>query len=97
MELAQVLHDDLELRGIDCLVDDRDQRAGVKFKDADLIGFPLRIVLGDKGLAEGKLEIKWRWEKGSTMLPVGEAATTIAAMLDEERKTSSRFRASQDI
>jgi len=97
MGLAQVLHDEWESRGIDCLVDDRDQRAGVKFKDADLIGFPLRIVIGDKGLAEGKLEIKWRWEKGSTMLPIEGAASTIATMLDEERNTSTHFRASRDI
>jgi len=85
----------LEQRGIDCIVDDRDQRAGVKFKDADLIGFPLRIVIGDKGLAEGKLEIKWRWEKESTMLPIADAVSVLAATLDEERHTGERFRAAQ--
>ena len=97
MELTKTLHDGLEERGIDCIVDDRDQRAGVKFKDADLIGFPLRIVIGDKGLAEGKLEIKWRWEKASTMLPIEYAVLMIAAMLDEERKTSKRFRENRNI
>jgi len=96
MKLAQKLHDELEERGIDCLIDDRDQRAGVKFKDADLIGFPLRIVLGEKGLADGNLEIKWRWEKESTMLPVEEAVEVIASMLTEERKTSRRFRAKSE-
>ena len=95
MELAQTLHDELEKRGIDCIVDDRDHRAGVKFKDSDLIGFPLRIVIGDKGLAEGKLEIKWRWEKESTMLPIADAVSTLATMLDEERCTSERFRAAR--
>jgi len=85
----------LEQRGIDCIVDDRDQRAGVKFKDADLIGFPLRIVIGDKGLAEGKLEIKWRWEKESTMLPIDGATATLASMLDEERRTCERFKATK--
>ena len=95
MELSQVLHDGFEKRGIDCIVDDRDQRAGVKFKDADLIGFPFRIVIGEKGLAEKKLEIKWRWEKESTMLPVEGAVHAIAAMLDEERRTSQRFRAAK--
>ena len=95
MELAKALHDGLEERGIDCIVDDRDQRPGVKFKDADLVGFPLRIVIGEKGLAEGNLEIKWRWESGSTMLSVSEAVSAIAAMLDEERKTSKRFQASR--
>ena len=95
MELSKMLHDELEQRGIDCIVDDRDQRAGVKFKDADLIGFPLRIVIGDKGLAEGKLEIKWRWEKESTMLPIADAVSVLAATLDEERHTGERFRAAQ--
>ena len=91
MELAKTLHDELEEQGIDCLVDDRDQRAGVKFKDADLIGFPLRMVIGEKGLAEGKVEIKWRWEKESTMLPIADAVSTLTAMLNDERKTSKRF------
>ena len=95
MELAQSLHDGLEESGIDCIVDDRDQRAGVKFKDADLIGFPLRIVIGEKGLAGGNLEIKWRWDSTPTMLPIKGACSSIAAMLDEERKTSRRFRESR--
>ncbi|MDR0327653.1 MAG: proline--tRNA ligase [Planctomycetaceae bacterium] len=95
MELAQKLHDELTERGVDCIVDDRDQRAGVKFKDADLIGFPLRIVIGDKGLASGMLEIKWRWEKESTLLPIADAVADLAEMLGDERQTSRRFRESQ--
>ena len=97
MKLAKTLHDELVERGIDCLVDDRDHRAGVKFKDADLIGFPLRIVLGEKGLAEGKFEIKWRWDKESTFLPIEGAASAIAVLLDRERKTGERFHAHHDI
>jgi len=96
MELAKTLHDDLEALGIDCIVDDRDQRAGVKFKDADLIGIPLRIVIGDKGFAVGQLEIKWRWETVSTMLPIEGAVSTLATMLDKERRTSERFRVAKD-
>jgi prolyl-tRNA synthetase len=92
MELAKTLHDGLEAQGIDCIVDDRDQRAGVKFKDADLIGFPLRIVIGEKGLADGKVEIKWRWEKESTMLSITDAISTLTTMLSEERQTGERFR-----
>jgi prolyl-tRNA synthetase len=91
MQLAAELHDELEQRGIDCIVDDRDQRPGVKFKDADLIGFPFRIVIGEKGLAEGKIEIKWRWEKNSEMIPVKDAAETIVQWIDTERKTNDRF------
>ncbi|MCL2709430.1 MAG: proline--tRNA ligase [Planctomycetaceae bacterium] len=96
MKLAKTLHDELEASGIDCIVDDRDQRGGVKFKDADLIGFPLRMVIGDKGLAAGQLEIKWRWEGTSTMLPIEGAAATLADMLDKERRTSERFRAAKN-
>jgi prolyl-tRNA synthetase len=96
MDIAQSIHDELEGRGVDCIVDDRDQRAGVKFKDADLIGFPLRIVIGDKGLASGTLEIKWRWDKESTMLPIAGAAAALAEMLSEERKTGKQFREKQN-
>ena len=96
MELAKTLHDTLEASGVDCIVDDRDQRAGVKFKDADLIGFPLRIVIGDKGLTEGKIEIKWRWSKESTLLPIVGAVDLLTEMLDEERKTATRFKRSRE-
>ncbi len=95
MTLARKLHDELESRGIDCMVDDRDQRAGVKFKDADLIGFPLRIVIGEKGLASGEIELKWRWEKQSEMLSIDGAVERIAEMLDQERKSGERFRKSR--
>ena len=92
MDLATKLHDDLIAANVDCILDDRNQRPGVKFKDADLIGFPLRIVLGEKGLAEGKVEVKWRWEKNSEMLPLEGIAEKIAAIITEERKTQTRFK-----
>ncbi|MDR1141129.1 MAG: proline--tRNA ligase [Planctomycetaceae bacterium] len=92
MKLADELARNLQTRGqIDCLIDDRDQRAGVKFKDIDLIGFPLRVVIGDKGLAENKLEIKWRWEKETTMIPINEAVETITHWIKSERETGERF------
>ena len=50
----------LEAAGVDVLIDDRDQRPGVKFKDVDLIGIPLRVVIGERGLKEGTIEVKWR-------------------------------------
>ncbi len=67
-EVADRLHKELSARGIDVLVDDRDQRPGVKFKDADLIGIPLRIVLGDKGLAVGQVELKARSSREPEMV-----------------------------
>ncbi|NLX12799.1 MAG: proline--tRNA ligase [Phycisphaerales bacterium] len=60
MATARQLHDVLTERGIDVLLDDRDSRAGVKFKDADLIGIPIRVTVGKKTLAEGQVELKMR-------------------------------------
>ena len=57
---ADKLYDQLNAAGIDTLLDDRDARPGVKFADADLIGFPVRINVGDRGLKEGKVEVKRR-------------------------------------
>jgi prolyl-tRNA synthetase len=54
------LHDELEAAGVEVLLDDRDERPGVKFKDCDLIGLPLRIVIGPKNLAQGKAEVRPR-------------------------------------
>ena len=61
------------------LLDDRDVRAGVKFKDADLVGIPLRVVIGERGLKDGKLEIKWRWDKQAELIDLDTAAETIIA------------------
>ena len=60
MKLAKQYYDELTQRGIEVILDDRDDRPGVKFKDADLIGFPFRIALGEKSLAKGEVEIKPR-------------------------------------
>ncbi len=77
-EVAQVASDleaALEAAGIDTLVDDREERPGVKFKDADLIGFPVRVVVGAKGLKSGGVEIKRRDEdKTKTRIVAPEAA-----------------------
>ena len=86
------LYDELTAAGIEVLQDDRDVRAGVKFKDADLIGIPLRVVIGERGLKEGKLEIKWRWDKDAEMIDLDGAAETIAQLIREERKDNRRFR-----
>ena len=92
MKVAQQLHDQLAAAGIDVLLDDRDCRAGVKFKDADLIGVPLRVVIGERGLKEGKLEIKWRWEKEAEKIDLDGAAKTLADLIREERRELARFR-----
>ena len=59
-QVADRLHDELNAAGIDTLLDDRDARPGVKFADADLIGIPIRINVGERGLKEGNVELKSR-------------------------------------
>jgi prolyl-tRNA synthetase len=66
-----------EAAGADVLVDDRAERPGVKFKDADLIGLPLRLTVGGKGLKEGVFELKWRKAKEVTKIPVAEAERAV--------------------
>ncbi len=85
-DVAQIAFDleaELEAKGVDVLVDDRVERPGVKFKDADLIGFPVRIVVGAKGLEKGGVEIKRRDEDKSAVriVPPAEAAATVADLL----------------
>jgi len=60
MQLAENFYAELTAQGVDVILDDRDERPGVKFKDADLVGFPVRIALGEKSLAKGEVEIKPR-------------------------------------
>ena len=60
MRLAEKIYAELTARGVDVILDDRDERPGVKFKDADLVGFPIRIGIGEKSLAKGEIEIKPR-------------------------------------
>jgi prolyl-tRNA synthetase len=72
----------LEQAGIEVLYDDREERAGVKFKDADLIGLPLRIAVGKKGLAEGKAEFKLRGQKDAELVPLGEVAARARTLVD---------------
>lgn len=60
MDAAERLYEALTAKGIEVLLDDRDERAGVKFKDADLIGIPIRVTIGPKKLAEDKVEVRLR-------------------------------------
>jgi prolyl-tRNA synthetase len=60
MQLAEKMYADLTARGVDVIIDDRDERPGVKFKDSELVGFPIRIGIGEKSLVKGEVEIKPR-------------------------------------
>ncbi len=83
MDLAKKLGAAAEKAGAEALIDDRAERPGVKFKDADLIGIPLRITIGGKGLKEGIVELKWRKSKDVTKVPLSEAESRIAAAVAE--------------
>jgi prolyl-tRNA synthetase len=76
MEVAERLYTELNQMGIETILDDRDERAGVKFKDADLIGIPFRIVTG-RSLKDGKVEVVQRATKQSQDIPVGDVGKTI--------------------
>jgi prolyl-tRNA synthetase len=87
-ELAKVAEEvvaALSQAGLDVLYDDRDERAGVKFKDADLLGIPVRVAIGKKGLAEGKVEWKLRRGKQVDLVPVAQVGAKAKALLAEPR------------
>lgn len=68
---ADRLYETLTAAGLDVLYDDRDERAGVKFNDADLLGIPIRVVLGERGLQEGVAEVKLRWRNEVEKIALG--------------------------
>ncbi|GAB4386351.1 MAG: proline--tRNA ligase [Phycisphaerales bacterium] len=83
-ETADTIAAALSVRGLDVLIDDRDERPGVKFKDADLVGIPVRVTIGAKALAEGNVEVKHRRDKSKgELVPVIEASARCAALLEE--------------
>jgi prolyl-tRNA synthetase len=83
---AKKLYEELTAAGIDVLYDDRDERPGVKFKDADLIGIPFRLAIGKKGVAEGVVELKRRNGTEVRKLKIDEAVKIVVAEIQAERK-----------
>ncbi|MDH4140364.1 MAG: proline--tRNA ligase [Coriobacteriia bacterium] len=83
--VAERMWRELAEAGVEVIIDDRDERAGVKFADNDLIGFPYQVVVGKKGLAEGAVEFKDRATGERTMLALDEAVEHVAALIAEER------------
>jgi prolyl-tRNA synthetase len=80
-EVADRLHTELTNAGIEVLYDDRDARPGVKFADAEQLGIPHRIVVGERGLETGKLEYRGRRDTESTEFPLDNAVTFIRARM----------------
>ena len=80
MQTAEKFYAELTARGVDVILDDRDERPGVKFKDADLVGFPIRIALGEKSLAKGEVEIKPR-TGAIQFVKIEEAVEAVVALI----------------
>jgi prolyl-tRNA synthetase len=80
MKLAEKIYAELTARGVEVILDDRDERPGVKFKDADLVGFPIRIGIGEKSLAKGEIEIKPR-SGAIQFVKVSDAVPSILALI----------------
>lgn len=78
---SQKLHDELQAGGIEVLLDDRNERPGVKFKDADLLGIPVRVTIGKKSLAEGNVEIKLRSESEIKKVSIEKAFGEVQAIV----------------
>ena len=83
-ETADRLHDELEATGIEVLLDDRDERPGVKFKDMDLLGLPLRVVVGPKTLAAGQAEVRQRRTQNLTLVGLDRLLPYIKDLIDQE-------------
>lgn len=83
MSVARKIHDQLSEQGIDVLLDDRDARPGFKFKDADLIGIPVRITVGKKGLTDGVVELKMRDSKDVAKLAPDAVITEVSQRVQQ--------------
>jgi prolyl-tRNA synthetase len=82
-EAADKLYVDLQEAGIDVLLDDRDERPGVKFKDADLVGIPLRVTIGPKTLEKGRVELRRRREGQTDEVPLGDVINKINSIISQ--------------
>jgi prolyl-tRNA synthetase len=91
-EVADGLYEELTATGVEVLYEDRDERAGVKFNDADLIGVPLRVTVGDRNLSQGNIETKLRWDTHNTTIPVASAGDSIKNLVSGlEAAFATRF------
>jgi prolyl-tRNA synthetase len=84
-DAAMGIYEALRGAGVDVLLDDRDARPGVKFKDADLIGFPVRVVVGDRGLKDGQVEVKTRTQDKPDRVQTAQAADIAVQALAQMR------------
>ena len=80
---AETLYRDLEAAGVEVLYDDRNESAGIKFNDADLLGMPLRLLVSPKSISNGGVEIKRRSEKEAETVSIGNTIEKIKSLLDK--------------
>jgi prolyl-tRNA synthetase len=80
---AERIYGELQGRGVDVLYDDRPERPGVKFKDADLVGVPIRLVIGQRGLENGEVELSHRRDREKTLVPTADAVAKVLERLEE--------------
>ncbi|MDR3287910.1 MAG: proline--tRNA ligase [Peptococcaceae bacterium] len=81
--VAEKLYRELTALGVETVIDDRDERPGVKFKDADLVGYPLRITIGTKTLAQGQVELRNRKTGETDLTPLAELPQKVRRLIDE--------------
>lgn len=84
LKVAEELYRALRDAGVEVVLDDRNERPGVKFKDADLIGYPLRVTVGAKALEEGNLELRFRKNGEMQLISKDKAAETIISIIEDE-------------
>ena len=89
-ELAEKIYSELQQHGIECLLDDRVERPGVKFKDADLLGMPIRVNIGARGLEAGEVELIPRRSRQITKVKALEAVKEILAWIEKARVEEQR-------
>ena len=85
MQTAERYYNELKAAGVDVLFDDRNARPGVKFKDADLIGIPYRVVIGGKGLQNGEIETKWRTAENAEMIALDAGIKPVLEALESRK------------
>ncbi len=86
-EVAENLYAELETEGLEVLFDDREESPGVKFNDADLLGIPIRVTISPRTIEKNSVEIKWRSEKESQLVPIEGVVTRLKGLVIEGLST----------
>ncbi len=86
VEAAETIYESFRMAGIDTMIDDRNERAGFKFKDADLIGYPVQVVLGGRSVAAGNAEVKFRESGEKSEMPLDDVVVVVRDWILERRQ-----------